>query len=743
MASLASAQDAPSDATPVPPDGAVPPAPEPTSPTDPQTPTTNPAPTNPAPTNAPEEGQAIEDIDLEDLLNQPIVSSTKAEETAARTPAVVTVITSDEIRARGYTTLADVLRTVPGFYDVYDGVSHNVGVRGINGGARASGNVIKLMIDGQPVDFRPSTGNFFGEELIPLPAVERIEIIRGPASALYGANAFLGVVNVITRDGRRGSYAIAVGALRRTKLGGGGGLVLGAHEEGVDILLAAQGGFFDRSGLDLPRCASAGSPPQCSPALATDFDLASAGPSRRDFNRPRTLFGKLTLDRIAGGKLTLMASLQHLDADGELQDYGPLAGRTRDDLVNQNYRLSYNTTLSDTLELAANVSYLNAGPGDHQRLAIGRDDYVLLRNVGVDGFGAGVEAHYQPTKRINVTGGSDFGFERHTLQTFDQLLIRDVRATDGTVLRSRGTIIPGQEQGASKDFITAGLYLQGVAALDKSVSGTLGARVDVHNIYGVNLSTRGGVVWAPEKRALSVKLLYGSSFKAPSAVQLYTQPMATLDVRGNPELGAQRAQTVEAAATYGLPSGFGELAINVFGTQVKDRVEFVQQGLYLQAKNITDERILGGELESRLKPADRVRVRVSGGVARTVSSDSGLIGQPEVNNSLFPSYQAHVVADYTLPVCRGLRLSAETSYIGPRDTSQSNALVAGRSYQLDPYLYTGAAVSLDGCDALGRDSSAALRVTNVFDQSWPEPGFHGIDIPSQGFTAFFTYVQSL
>jgi len=140
-------------------------------------------------------------LDLEFLLEQTVVSSTKVEQRSAEAPAVVTVVTAEEIQQRGYSSLSELLRWVPGFYDVYDGVTHNIGVRGINGGIDAAGDLLKVMIDGHPVDYRPTTGNFFGPELLPIEAVERVEIIRGPASALYGANAFLGVINVITRTG--------------------------------------------------------------------------------------------------------------------------------------------------------------------------------------------------------------------------------------------------------------------------------------------------------------------------------------------------------------------------------------------------------------------------------------------------------------------------------------------------------------------------------------------------------------
>ena len=77
-------------------------------------------------------------METEDQLNQIVVSSTKTARRAASAPSIVTVITADEIAARGYGTVAEALRTVPGFYDVFDLALHNVGVRGINGGARAA-----------------------------------------------------------------------------------------------------------------------------------------------------------------------------------------------------------------------------------------------------------------------------------------------------------------------------------------------------------------------------------------------------------------------------------------------------------------------------------------------------------------------------------------------------------------------------------------------------------------------------
>ena len=68
----------------------------------------------------------------------------------------------------------------------------------MTGGLGAESGVIKVMIDGRSVAYRTTSGNWLGVELIPLESVAQIEIVRGPASALYGADAFLGVVNIIT-----------------------------------------------------------------------------------------------------------------------------------------------------------------------------------------------------------------------------------------------------------------------------------------------------------------------------------------------------------------------------------------------------------------------------------------------------------------------------------------------------------------------------------------------------------------
>jgi outer membrane receptor for ferrienterochelin and colicins len=122
------------------------------------------------------------------------------------------VVTRDAITQWGYAKVAELLRHVVGLYVIDDHIIPNVSVRGVSGGLRSESGLIKVMIDGRPVAFRVTAGNWLGPELVPLSAVERVEIIRGPGSALYGADAFLGVINVVTRRPGKmngGEFAVA------------------------------------------------------------------------------------------------------------------------------------------------------------------------------------------------------------------------------------------------------------------------------------------------------------------------------------------------------------------------------------------------------------------------------------------------------------------------------------------------------------------------------------------------------
>jgi outer membrane receptor for ferrienterochelin and colicins len=676
----------------------------------------------------------IEDLSLEELLNPAVRVATKSTLHVAQTPAVVTVVTAEEIAARGYTSLADLLRSVPGFYDVYDGVTHNVGIRGVNGGQNASGSGLKLMIDGQPVDYGPSSGNFFGEELIPMEVVERVEIIRGPASALYGADAFLGAINVITRSGEstQGVQVIGRGAMVRNHLGGGGALVIGARSGPIDVLLAADYLFLDRSGSSLPAS---------SPALPGGAAAAGAV-SRGDSAEPASFLGKLSLAHVLGGKVTLLGSLHRLDAHGAFQSSGPLDPRTRITALQQNYRLSYELAPSDSWLLTVSANHFTGSPTGESAFGVGHSDYLMVPSVAAWGDGVNAELHLTPHPMLALTGGADLVFEDNITETYDQKLLQPVTAPDGSVLRPAGTITPGERHGTETESRNIGAFLQAVVTPTEEWTGIVGVRLDNHDIYGSHLSARAGVVYA--LRGLSLKLLYGSSFKAPSAEQLYAQPVAFGGVLGNPNLRAQTAHSGEVALGARLPDELGDVQVNGFVTEVHGRVEFLPTGSYVIANNTQDEWLVGGELASHFVPTRRLHTSLLASVAKTVHRSGliqGLLGRPVVTNPLFPQYQVGTIVDYHLP-WRGLRTSGELAYVGPRSASFSNAVLRGAAYDLGGYVYTAFSLSAAGpLLVTDRESRIALRITDVLDRRWAEPGFGGVDVPSNGVVAILTVTQ--
>jgi iron complex outermembrane recepter protein len=137
-------------------------------------------------------------LSLEDLMNVEVYSASKKSERVFDTPAAVTVITEDDIRRSGATTIPGLLRMVPGII-VQRVTAHSwdISSRGFNGSIFA--NKLLVLIDGRAVYTTLFGGVFWDVQNVPLEDIERIEVIRGPGGTLWGANAVNGVINIITK----------------------------------------------------------------------------------------------------------------------------------------------------------------------------------------------------------------------------------------------------------------------------------------------------------------------------------------------------------------------------------------------------------------------------------------------------------------------------------------------------------------------------------------------------------------
>jgi iron complex outermembrane receptor protein len=152
------------------------------------------------PTPSPSSGEPLKQLSLTQLGDVEVTTVSKEPEEVWKTPAAVFVITQDDIRRSGATTIPDVLRLVPGVEVAQVDSDHwSIGIRGF-GAALAS--KLLVLIDGRSVYTPLFAGVYWQVQATPLEDIERIEVIRGPGGTIWGANAVDGVINIITRSAK-------------------------------------------------------------------------------------------------------------------------------------------------------------------------------------------------------------------------------------------------------------------------------------------------------------------------------------------------------------------------------------------------------------------------------------------------------------------------------------------------------------------------------------------------------------
>lgn len=167
---------------------------------------------------------------MQELMNMTIVSASKKSESVFESPFSVSVVSKDEIKKSGCTSIMEAMRLVPGMI-VREQTNGNfdINIRGLDNAppygylSNAVNTTTLVMIDNRPVYNYMQGGTFWETLPIDLNDIERIEVVRGPASAIYGPNAASGVINIITRKPEKnGAYALANASLgnRALKLPG-------------------------------------------------------------------------------------------------------------------------------------------------------------------------------------------------------------------------------------------------------------------------------------------------------------------------------------------------------------------------------------------------------------------------------------------------------------------------------------------------------------------------------------------
>ena len=425
---------------------------------------------------------------LEELMNITVTTASKHEQLATQAPASVTVITHEEIDKYGYRTLADALRSVRGFYVTYDRNYSYVGVRGFGPPGDYNMRVL-LLVDGHRMNDNIFDEAMIGTEFpVDMDLVERIEVIRGPASSLYGSNALFGVINVITRRGRdinglETSFdAASFGSF-------GGRVTYGSALKGIELVVS--GTKYDSRGQNLffPEF----NLPETSRGLATRADDDQFG----DWLAAASWRGL----RLQGLYSSREKGIPTASYGSVFNDRG-----TRSFDGRRFLDLRYERTFSGKWEFSGRVFYDQYRYDGHYIYSANHwGDPGRVLNIDIDRgdwWGSELKVSREVMGKHRLSGGAEY---RNSLRQWQGNF--DVLPFYSYLNSYR----------SSRD---GGLYLQDEYSIHSNLILNAGVRFDRYGGFEGAVNPRLGLMYQPSSRT-NLKVLYGTAFRVPNAFELY------------------------------------------------------------------------------------------------------------------------------------------------------------------------------------------------------------------------------
>ena len=480
------------------------------------------------------EVESIVALSLEQLLNVEVTSASKYAQKSSEAPSAVAVLTAEDIHTFGYRTLGDALGGLRGLYTSNDRNYSYLGVRGFLHPNDYTSRIL-IMVDGRRMNENIYDSGFIGQEfMLDLDLVTRIEYIPGPGSSVYGANAVLGVVNVITKNGQdiNGVQAVAeLASFDSNKLRATYGNKL---QNGADVLFSAS--QYNSGGQTNLYFSEFDTP-------ATNNGIAH----HMDNERASRLFTKIQFE-----ELTLTAGYVDRFKQIPTASFGAIfndpAYRTTDTMAYAN--LKYETALSDKTSLEMNGFYQwygYEGVEPYDTTSSGGPSRVINIDKSA-GLWWGGEAKLVTTAfdKQKIVLGSEYQFDQQ-----QKLFTYDVNP-----------YFVYQDSNRSGSRI--GLYAQDDLTLRDNLVLSAGMRLDYHHMLkNMQLNPRLGLIWHP-LQTTTVKLLYGSAFRAPN---IYERDYKAFGQEPNPNNKEERIKTYEGIVEWQPGSGLklmGSLFYNDF-----------------------------------------------------------------------------------------------------------------------------------------------------------------------------------
>lgn len=458
--------------------------------------------------------QDLTELSIEDLNKVEVYSASKFSQKLTDAPASISIITAADIQHYGYRKLSQILGSVAGFYSTNDRNYEYMGVRGF--GRTGDYNTrILFLLNGLRLNESVYGGTGIGFDFpIDINLIEKIEIVRGPGSSLYGTNAFFATVNIITKRGRsmEGMHAYGQGGSWNSYTGSAS---FGkTYQNGVEMLVS--GTYRDSKGqrnIFFPEFDS----PDTNHGIAEDLDTERSG----------SIFAN-----ISGKNLTAQFAYNSRKKGIPTASFGTVfnhrEAQTRDSIAYLD--LKYERKIRKTYDLLSRI-YLgiynysgiygyNNVPEDANSYFSKNLDFAAGRWLGGD---------FQLTRTIagkhHLTIGTDLQYSFHTRQrNYDSFpsyyLYLDTNDQWGNV----------------------GSYLQGEFALRENLLLSAGVRHDQYSTFGGNTSPRFGIVYSPKPKT-TFKVLQGYAFRAPNSYEIFYKDEYTQ--KANPDLKPEKIRTAE------------------------------------------------------------------------------------------------------------------------------------------------------------------------------------------------------
>jgi len=615
-----------------------------------------------AATNACAQDADLTTLPLEQLMSMEVFSASRFNQKATQAPSNVTVLTSADIRAYGWRTLADALRSIRGLYTSNDRSYSYLGARGFLRPGDLNTRFL-LQIDGTRINDPVFDQAQLGAEFpLDLELVDRIEFVPGPGSSIYGTNAFFGVINVITRrapdlEGTRATLEAGQAGTRS------GSASYGWRNGDAELLLAANRGLSDGRDLYFP-----------------EFGGTAQGLDWERYSRfyARGQYGAWSLALIDGKRTKGMPTASYG------QPFNLAGGLTVDELrlAEVGYR---NSMLPLHGELSARLYHSEYFYDGH---FVNQDPFgtINMDRTRAKWWGADVNLFLQLFESHKVVVGADYQYNHDVLQqNFD----------------TEPFVSYLDDRSQSKRF---GIYVQDEITLAKGILLNAGLRYDRETSTGGVFNPRLALI-AELSQETTAKAIYGSAFRTPNSYELFYG----IDTEGgqlaNPNLGRERIRSHELSLVRQLGAN-ARFTLSAYTNQASGLVTEVEDeefGLPI-FRNLGRARARGIELEYErtFKSGARLRASVS---RQTVSG-----GISEVNS---PRWLAKFNA--TGQLAGVWHVGAEGQYVSARRLLDGGE-TAGFMLANINFFTIG----------LTRHFDASLGIQNLFDRRYADPSSLGL-----------------